>query len=360
MAAVGGIMAASRLLAVNQSSGAGDFLLLAIAGPVIAGTSLFGGRGSVWHALLGALVIQSISNGMDLLGLESSVKFMVTGAVLLAGRDGRRDRAHGSGRRRDESDRLGAGRRASVLRAARPSSLRGRAYLRGRLIGYGVAGAAFHAPLIEAVPGLSLAAVVTSNAERAAQAAARIPGAAVLSAPDALLEPPGSHDLVVVAAPNRAHVPLALAALRGRDARGGGQAAGRVAWPTRRGSLRPRRGPGASRPCSRTAAGTGTSSPCGGWSAEASLGSLWRFESRFERWRPALRSGAWRERGDPEDAGGLLFDLGSHLIDQALVLLRAGRARVRGARTRDARAPPWTTTLSWRSSTRAGLARTCG
>ena len=83
MAAIGGIMAASRLLAVNQSSGAGDFLLLAIAGPVIAGTSLFGGRGSVWTALLGALVIQSISNGMDLLALESSVKFMVTGAVLL-------------------------------------------------------------------------------------------------------------------------------------------------------------------------------------------------------------------------------------------------------------------------------------
>jgi D-xylose transport system permease protein len=84
MAAIGGIMAASRLLAVNQSSGSGDFLLLAIAAPVIAGTSLFGGRGSVWHALLGALVIQSISNGMDLLGLETAVKFMVTGAVLLA------------------------------------------------------------------------------------------------------------------------------------------------------------------------------------------------------------------------------------------------------------------------------------
>jgi D-xylose transport system permease protein len=84
MAAVGGIMAASRLLAVNQSSGSGDLLLLAIAGPVVAGTSLFGGRGSVWTALLGALVIGSISNGMDLLALDSSVKFMVTGAVLLA------------------------------------------------------------------------------------------------------------------------------------------------------------------------------------------------------------------------------------------------------------------------------------
>jgi D-xylose transport system permease protein len=83
MAAAGGILAASRLLAVNQSSGGSDLLLLAIAGPVIAGTSLFGGRGSVWHALLGALVIGSISNGMDLLALESSVKFMITGGVLL-------------------------------------------------------------------------------------------------------------------------------------------------------------------------------------------------------------------------------------------------------------------------------------
>ncbi|MBJ7355275.1 MAG: sugar ABC transporter permease [Thermoleophilaceae bacterium] len=83
MAAIGGIMGASRLFAVNQSSGGSDLLLLAIAGPVIAGTSLYGGRGTVWSALLGALVIGSISNGMDLLAYESSVKYMVTGAVLL-------------------------------------------------------------------------------------------------------------------------------------------------------------------------------------------------------------------------------------------------------------------------------------
>ena len=83
MAAIGGILAASRLLAVNQSSGGSELLLLAIAGPVIAGTSLFGGRGSVWSALLGALVIGSISNGMDLLALASAVKFMITGGVLL-------------------------------------------------------------------------------------------------------------------------------------------------------------------------------------------------------------------------------------------------------------------------------------
>jgi D-xylose transport system permease protein len=83
LAAAGGILAASRLLAVNQQSGSGDVLLLAIAGPVIAGTSLFGGRGYVWSALLGAVVIGSISNGMDLLALDSDVKFMITGAVLL-------------------------------------------------------------------------------------------------------------------------------------------------------------------------------------------------------------------------------------------------------------------------------------
>jgi D-xylose transport system permease protein len=84
MAAIGGVMAASRSLAVTQNSGGSDLLLLAIAGPVIAGTSLFGGRGSVWTALLGALVIGSISNGMDLLALDSSIKFMVTGGVLAA------------------------------------------------------------------------------------------------------------------------------------------------------------------------------------------------------------------------------------------------------------------------------------
>ena len=84
MAACGGVLAASYLYAVNQSSGGSDTLLNAIAAVVIGGTSLFGGRGSVWSALLGALVIYSIANGMDLLAYSSSVKFMVTGGVLLA------------------------------------------------------------------------------------------------------------------------------------------------------------------------------------------------------------------------------------------------------------------------------------
>jgi D-xylose transport system permease protein len=83
LAAIGGVMAASRLFAVNQGSGGGDVLLNSIAAAVIGGTSLFGGRGTAWSALLGALVIGSISNGMDLKALDSDVKFMVTGAVLL-------------------------------------------------------------------------------------------------------------------------------------------------------------------------------------------------------------------------------------------------------------------------------------
>ncbi|QBS43354.1 sugar ABC transporter permease [Nocardia sp. CS682] len=82
LATLGGILAASRLVAVNQSSGGSDILLNAIAAAVIGGTSLFGGRGRAYAALLGILVIQSITNGMLLLNVDSSVRFMVTGAVL--------------------------------------------------------------------------------------------------------------------------------------------------------------------------------------------------------------------------------------------------------------------------------------
>tara|TARA_R110002051_G_scaffold108533_1_gene181275 strand:- start:6781 stop:8028 length:1248 start_codon:yes stop_codon:yes gene_type:complete len=83
LAALGGVLAASRLAAANQSSGGGDTNLTAIAAAVIGGASLFGGRGSAWSALLGIVVIQSISSGLTLLSLDSSVRYMVTGAVLL-------------------------------------------------------------------------------------------------------------------------------------------------------------------------------------------------------------------------------------------------------------------------------------
>ena len=83
LAAVGGLLAAGRLSSAAQSSGGGDVNLNAIAAAVIGGTSLFGGRGSAFAALLGILVIASISSGLTLLNLDSSVRYMVTGAVVL-------------------------------------------------------------------------------------------------------------------------------------------------------------------------------------------------------------------------------------------------------------------------------------
>lgn len=82
-AAIGGVFAAGRLASAGVSSGGADTNLMAIAAAVIGGTSLFGGRGSAWSALLGIVVIQSIANGLTLLSLDTSVRYMVTGAVLL-------------------------------------------------------------------------------------------------------------------------------------------------------------------------------------------------------------------------------------------------------------------------------------
>jgi D-xylose transport system permease protein len=83
LAALGGILAASRLLGVSGSSGGGTILLESIAAAVIGGTSLFGGKGSVWDALLGALVIGSIANGLDLIGAQTVVKYVAEGSILV-------------------------------------------------------------------------------------------------------------------------------------------------------------------------------------------------------------------------------------------------------------------------------------
>ena len=82
LAALGGILSASRLASSSQQAGTGDVNLNAIAAAVIGGTSLFGGRGSAYSALLGIIVIQAISNGLTLLNLSSSLRYMITGAVL--------------------------------------------------------------------------------------------------------------------------------------------------------------------------------------------------------------------------------------------------------------------------------------
>jgi D-xylose transport system permease protein len=84
MAGWGGIILASRLRSVATNSGGGNLVLSCIAAAVIGGTSLFGGRGFVLSALLGALVVGGVENGMGLLGLSAGSKFIITGLVLLA------------------------------------------------------------------------------------------------------------------------------------------------------------------------------------------------------------------------------------------------------------------------------------
>ena len=97
LAAAGGILGASRLLAVNQSSGSTDLALSAVAAAAIGGASLYGGRGSAWSALVGALVVGSMANGMDLLGVPAAARFVANAVVLLVavGLDTISRRSHG-------------------------------------------------------------------------------------------------------------------------------------------------------------------------------------------------------------------------------------------------------------------------
>ncbi|ELP64546.1 sugar ABC transporter permease [Streptomyces turgidiscabies] len=83
LAAFGGLFVASRFTSASQVSGSGMLLINAVAAAVIGGTSLFGGRGSTWSALLGVLIIQSIASGMALLGVQTAVQYMITGGVLI-------------------------------------------------------------------------------------------------------------------------------------------------------------------------------------------------------------------------------------------------------------------------------------
>ncbi|MDN3269182.1 Gfo/Idh/MocA family oxidoreductase [Streptomyces sp. MA15] len=190
--------------------------------------------------------------------------------------------------------------------------------LRVGLVGYGLAGSVFHAPLIAATQGLTLDTVVTSNPERQAQARAEFPDVTVAASADALWARAGELDLIVVASPNRTHVPLATAALEaGLPVVVDKPVAGTAAQARALAELAEKRGLLLSVFQNRR------------WDndfltlrrliADGELGEVYRFESRFERWRPQLKGG-WRESGDPAEIGGLLYDLGSHVVDQALVL----------------------------------------
>ncbi|WP_395296059.1 Gfo/Idh/MocA family oxidoreductase [Kitasatospora hibisci] len=186
------------------------------------------------------------------------------------------------------------------------------------LIGYGLAGSAFHAPLIAATPGLRLDAVVTANPDRRAQLLREHPDTRAVDTPEQLLADPDALDLVVIASPNRTHVPLARAALHAGLATvvdkplaaTAAEALELCTTAEERGALltvfQNRRWDGDFLTAARLI-------------REGALGRVHRFESRFERFRPKPKAG-WRELADPAEVGGTLYDLGSHLVDQALAL----------------------------------------
>ncbi|MEV6953977.1 Gfo/Idh/MocA family oxidoreductase [Streptomyces sp. NPDC051183] len=190
--------------------------------------------------------------------------------------------------------------------------------LRVGLIGYGLAGSVFHAPLVTATEGLALDTVVTSDPDRRTQVREAYPDARTADSAAELWERAPALDLVVIASPNKTHVPLATAALNaGVPVVVDKPLAATAAEARELADLADRTGTFLSVFQNRR------------WDndfltlrrllAEGELGEIQRFESRFERWRPQLKGG-WRESGAPEEIGGLLYDLGSHVVDQALVL----------------------------------------
>ncbi|WP_328900311.1 Gfo/Idh/MocA family oxidoreductase [Streptomyces sp. NBC_00441] len=190
--------------------------------------------------------------------------------------------------------------------------------LRVGLVGYGLAGSVFHAPLITATDGLALDTVVTRDEGRRAQARAAYPGVRFADSPDELWRRADELDLIVIASPNKTHVPLARAALEaGLPVVVDKPVAGTAAEARELAALAEERGLLLSVFQNRR------------WDndfltlrallADGALGEVQRFESRYERWRPRLKGG-WRESGDPQEIGGLLYDLGSHVADQALNL----------------------------------------
>jgi scyllo-inositol 2-dehydrogenase (NADP+) len=186
------------------------------------------------------------------------------------------------------------------------------------LVGYGLGGSAFHAPLIAATPGLRLGAVVTRDADRRRDVERRYPGARVLPDVAALWAMAPALDLVVVSSPNATHVPYARAALEAgmhvvvdkpfaataAEAREVGVLADRLkrlAIP-----FQNRRWDGDFLTVQRLL-------------REDAFGTIHRFESRFERLRATAKPG-WTAAGAAERGEGIVLDIGSHLVDQALVL----------------------------------------
>jgi scyllo-inositol 2-dehydrogenase (NADP+) len=189
--------------------------------------------------------------------------------------------------------------------------------LRVGLIGFGLAGRAFHAPLIATTPGLVLQTVVTANPERREQLSREYPEARAVDSVEQLLGDPSALDLAVVASPNDTHSPAARAALEAglpvvvdKPLAVTAQAAEElIAHADRAGVLltvfQNRRWDSDQLLLAQVIKSGG-------------LGTVWRCESRLERWRPEPQPGRWRDSAPPSEGGGQLLDLGSHLVDQVL------------------------------------------
>jgi predicted dehydrogenase len=189
--------------------------------------------------------------------------------------------------------------------------------IRVGLIGFGLAGEVFHAPLIAATPALRLATIVTSDPGRQERAHAAYPDASVVADVERLWSDASGLDLIVIGTPNRSHVPLAQAALQ----RGLAVVIDKPMAPTSeegRTLIEEAEARGLLLTVFQNRRWDGDYLTVRRLLEDGALGEVVRFESRFERWRPAVSAGAWRERAEPQEAGGLLFDLGAHLIDQAV------------------------------------------
>jgi predicted dehydrogenase len=185
------------------------------------------------------------------------------------------------------------------------------------LVGFGLAGRVFHAPLITSTPGLRLAAVVTRDTSRAAAITETYPGTEVVADVGALLA--RDVDLVVVASTNPTHANLTVAALEaGVPVVVDKPLARSVAEAER--MIAASQATGVPFTVFQNRRWDGDFLTARALVEDGTLGTVRRFESRFEQWRPQL-SGNWRESGDPELAAGVLLDFGAHLVDQAMELL---------------------------------------
>jgi len=190
--------------------------------------------------------------------------------------------------------------------------------IRTGIIGYGLSGRVFHAPFIETDPAFSLDLIATGNADRQAQARENHPGAEIVDSPEALLARVAELDLVILSSPPQAHLAQGLAALEG----GAAVVVDKPFVPSvvdAKKLIAASEETGNALIVFQNRRWDGDFLTIKKLVAEGALGDVHRFESTFERWGRA-KPGLWQETTPIDQGAGITFDLGSHLIDQALHL----------------------------------------